>query len=205
MEIVTQEICIKTLRSCALSKRRGLAQEVAIMLAVLAGDGINQASRRRCAELYDAADDGATEASGRTFRAIRHRIDACVALAEKIGADELMVIVGKNRGEKAVAVLADHVASLNLFSVDAIYAYSGRRRSTGTSDQDGEHQDQPATPSVEHAKLISIKTQHIKIEIPDDVSIEEIEQLALKLMRLADRQRKNRRHASQQQGSAEIN
>lgn len=182
MEIASNEICLQALRTCALSKRRGLAQEVAIMLAVLTGEGVTIESRKACADLYDAADEGFNEASGRTFRAIRPRVDACVALHDKIGHEALLELVGERRGVKAIGVITDYVASLSLFSIDAIYVYCGKREVAAKEpEQTGQ------------VKTIRVKTKHIVLDIPEDIDPTELEQFGMKLLKLAEKARKERR------------
>lgn len=179
MEIASNEICLQTLRTCALNKRRGLAQEVGIMLAVLAAEGPTTAARKACSDLYEQSDEGSTEASGRTFRGVRYRVDACVALYEKIGTEAVLAAIGERRGVKAIGVLTDMVAGLNLFSLAAIMVYSGKGLPAPAEDR-------PAPKG----KTIHVKTKHISVDVPEDIEPEELEAFGLKLIKLAKKVRK---------------
>lgn len=183
MTIVTIDVCEKALRDVTLSRRKNVAKEMSILLALLISEGISIESRKACAALYDAVDEDRSVSTGSSYRTIRWRVGAAVALCEKIGAEKIQKWIGAKRGASAISAIMDHVEEMKLYSIEAILDFSGKPAKPQVSPA-----PMPKSPPVPRWRVVD--TPHLHIEIPDEATADELYIAAEKLSKAADRIKK---------------
>lgn len=179
---VTPEACKKVMSAVTMSRRKALAAEMAVGVAIFATSGnAGLEARRIFADLYEQADSDANEFTGQSYRTVRRRVDAAASLYERLGQVKVDDLVGERRNAQAIGTIQEHIESLSLYSINAVFGFC----------------DKPVVATVASKPVAKplpkwrhIETEHLEIEIPPEVTAEEAEELSQKLHAVAERLRK---------------
>jgi hypothetical protein len=182
--IITIESAVSAMRDCVLSRRKSLFREMAIGLAVLAGEGLaDKNAKKILISVYAEAGNDCTERSGADYSLVHNRVAAVACMFGSIGLEKIMQMIGKKRGETAIIALSNHVESMGCFSISAIQDLCGTR-----SELEKENDRHEVLSPV--GQEIHFKTAHMKLDIPPETTVDEVELMVKKLIRLANKLRK---------------
>lgn len=181
---ISSESCVLALNSAALNRRRAIQLELGVGLAVYAAEGSTdkQAKSILC-EAYSGAGYDCLDDTGRDYKTVNRRLNASARLFNKMGPGVVLAWIGRHRDSRAIELLADEMELLGFQFISDVLDYCDdkpiiKRKSVVKMQMNRRSEDR------EYA--YRIETPHIKVGIPEEVTVSELISAAKKLFTLAD-------------------
>lgn len=182
--IANLNVCIEAMQGVALSRRKALLVELSVGLAVFCGAGnAEKPAMRTLTEIYASAGEDCLKRDGLDYAAVHYRVNACADLFNKLTMKLIVKWVADKKNMAAINEIATQLNILNITSVEDVLRLCGKRPALAVPIK-------PETkPHAEKGRdhIFHIKTEHLKFDIPDNVDVSEIMDMARKLLALADK------------------
>jgi hypothetical protein len=184
------DVYLACLSNAVLHRRTAIQLELAVGLCV-AHDLVDDPALGRVTlvQVYAAAGYDCLKPDGRDYKTINRRVNNAFLLFDKIGADGVKKAIGRAAGHRRVEAVQALLDPLQLFTMDDVLAYCGRPRASQSKPTTvAEHQRgaAPARRAVDQPDVVHVKTEHMDVPIPPDVTRAEVMQLVAELIKLAD-------------------
>lgn len=178
MKSLSLNICIKTLRRAAETRWLAVQNEMAVSVLFFGSEKTaNRDAKRKLIEVYATAGYQCLTAQDRDYKAIWARVDAGAKLYKKLTHSVIMEWAGEAVSSQMIDAVAAEIAKLNLCTIVDVLEYcSGEKRHPPRM---------PRARSVEAAGTVHVKTAHLDLSIPPEITYEEIMEAANRLIELA--------------------
>lgn len=184
------DIYLACLSNAVLHRRTAIQLELAVGLCV-AHDMAEDPAHGRVAlvQVYAAAGYDCLTPDGRDYKTINRRVNNAFLLFDKIGNAAIKRAVRGTAGHRRVEAVQALLAPLQLYTMDDVLAYCGRPRTAPSKPTAVVAHERGATPArraVDKPDVVHVKTEHLDVPIPPDVTRAEVMQLVAELLKLAD-------------------
>lgn len=180
--IANLNVCIEAMHGVALSRRKALLVELSVGLAVFCGAGnAEKPAMRTLTEIYASAGDDCLKREGLDYQSVHYRVVACAELFNRL---TMPLIVGWVADKKNMAAINEIATQLNILGFTSI---EDAKRFCGTAPAKPVA-IAPATGKLPHHDHVwHVKSAHLALDIPDNIEMSEIMDLAQKLLALVAR------------------
>jgi hypothetical protein len=182
--IANLNVCIEAMHGVALSRRKALLVELSVGLVVFCGAGnAEKAAMRTLTEIYASAGDDCLKREGLDYQSVHYRVNACADLFNHLTMPLIIKWAADKKNMAAINEIATQLNILNISSVEDVLRLCGKKPEKPVSIA-------PAPkPHAEkgHDHVYHVKSAHLMLDIPDNIEVSEIMDLAQKLLALVAR------------------
>jgi hypothetical protein len=178
------------LSNAALHRRAALQLELAVGLCVahdLADDPAQ--GRVSLVQLYASVGYDCLKPDGADYKTINRRVNTTFLLFGKLGAESVGRTMHGTVGYRRVEAVQAVLAPLALNSMDDVLEFCGRPRANGTQHKPAASRtpaNHPARRAVDQPGVVHVRTEHVDLPIPPDVTRAELMQIVAELIKMAD-------------------
>jgi hypothetical protein len=178
--IANLNVCIEAMQGVALSRRKALLVELSVGLAVFCGAGnAEKAAMRTLTEIYASAGDDCLKREGLDYQAVHYRVGACADLFNRLTMPLIVEWATDKKNMAAINEIASQLNILNFASIEDVLRFCGKIPSKPVSIA--------STPKPHTDHVWHVKSAHLALDIPDNIEVSEIMDLAQKLLALVAR------------------
>lgn len=185
------DVYLACLSNAVLHRRTAIQLELAVGLCI-AHDLVDDPAQGRVtlAQVYASAGYDCLKPDGRDYKTINRRTNTAFLLFDKLGATAIARAVRGTSGHRRVEAVQGMLEPLQLYTMDDVMAFCGRPRASQARPpvqvEAHERGAAPARRAIDQPGVVHIRTEHVDVPIPPDVTRVEIMQLVAELIKLAD-------------------
>lgn len=192
--LVTEEVCLSAIRGAIMNRRKAMAAEFSVGLAIFLGEGkADIQAKKLIRSIYASVGLDCVERTGNDYSAIAKRIDAMADLFDRLGAKAVFGWTAGAIDFEAIEKISTEIERLELYTVKDVLNYCQPHRIEKPAMEKVETIPHiPHAPFMRRASDIEADgTIHVRssgcldIAIAPEVTADELKDAAQKLLELA--------------------
>lgn len=186
----TTEFCIEALRGAMLLSKQAIQVEIAVCFIVFCehgGDTGPTATKVLRGIYAEAGRADCLTPDSPSYKTVQRRMRRCGDFYDTIGHKRIKRMLNDKHGDEAITVIRQFIEPYEISSMDDVAAHAGKPRQASEERPPKKSTADKARRATDAPGTVHIKTKHMDIPVPPDVTKAELLQVAKKITAIAEK------------------